>query len=272
MGKFDGILLCSDMDDTLLTTDKKISVENKSALEYFMSEGGRFAFATGRVPMGARLGLAYIVPNAPIVCYNGAGIYDFRDERLLWLRSLNKGAAAVAELVEKNMPQAAIEVCTADKVYCCRTNRIIRRQFEIEQFEDTYSDFRDISEDWVKVIFMVEGEEMPALRDLIGKSEFAERYNFIQSCSNYYEMLPKGASKGDAMLELARLLSVSPERTIGVGDNENDITMVSMAGLGVAVANAIPEVRSAADYITVDNNHSALKAIIDSVEKGIMKF
>ena len=272
MGKFDGILLCSDMDDTLLTTDKKISEENKSAIEYFMSEGGYFAFATGRVPMGARLGLAYIVPNTPIVCYNGAGIYDFRSERLLWLRSLDKGASAVAELVEKNMPQAAIEVCTDDKVYCCRTNWIIRRQFEIEQFEDTYSDFRDIPEEWVKAIFMVESEEIPELRELIGKSEFADRYNFIQSSPHYYEMLPKGASKGDAMLELAKLLGISPEHTIGVGDNENDLTMVSMAGIGVAVANAIPEVRSAADYITVDNDHSAIKAVIEGVEKGIMKF
>ena len=55
MGKFDGILLCTDLDDTLLTTDKRISDENKQAIEYFMSEGGLFTFATGRVVDGARL-------------------------------------------------------------------------------------------------------------------------------------------------------------------------------------------------------------------------
>lgn len=272
MGKFDGVLLCSDMDDTLLTTDKKISDENKSALEYFMLEGGYFAFATGRVPKGARLGMKYIVPNAPIICYNGAGIYDYREEKLLWSRSLDKDASDVVKLIEKNVPHAAIEVCTKDNVYCCRTNRIIRRQFEIEQFEDNYIDFRDITEEWVKAIFMVETEEMPALRSLIAESEFAGGYNYIQSSPNYYEMLPKGASKGDAMRELAKLLGIAPKHTIGVGDNENDLTMVSMAGIGVAVANAIPEVRSAADYITVDNDHSAIKAVIESVEKGIMKF
>lgn len=48
MGKFDGILLCTDLDDTLLTTDKRVSDENSKAIEYFKSEGGLFTFATGR--------------------------------------------------------------------------------------------------------------------------------------------------------------------------------------------------------------------------------
>ena len=54
MGKFDGILLCTDLDDTLLTTDKRVSDENSKAIEYFKSEGGLFTFATGRVPQGAK--------------------------------------------------------------------------------------------------------------------------------------------------------------------------------------------------------------------------
>lgn len=55
MGKFDGILLCTDLDDTLLTTDKRVSDENSKAIEYFKSEGGLFTFATGRVPQGAKV-------------------------------------------------------------------------------------------------------------------------------------------------------------------------------------------------------------------------
>ena len=54
--KFKGILLCTDLDETLLTTgDKRLTDENRRAIEYFMSEGGYFTFATGRVPMGANL-------------------------------------------------------------------------------------------------------------------------------------------------------------------------------------------------------------------------
>ena len=79
MGKFDGMLLCTDLDDTLLTDNKQVSEKNRKAIDYFKSEGGLFTFSTGRVPMGARLILEYVVPNAPIVCFNGGGIYDFSE-------------------------------------------------------------------------------------------------------------------------------------------------------------------------------------------------
>ncbi len=59
--------LCTDLDDTLLTTDKRVSDENSKAIEYFKSEGGLFTFATGRVPQGAKLMLNYVHPNAPMV-------------------------------------------------------------------------------------------------------------------------------------------------------------------------------------------------------------
>lgn len=272
MGKFDGVLLCSDLDDTLLDSEKRISKDNKDALERFMSEGGHFAYATGRVPMGAKLALSYIIPNSPIVCFNGAGIYDFRENKILWEKGLPKEASAVVEFVDAAMPQAGIEICTRESVYFSKMNRIVRRNQLIEHFPDNYVDYHDVADDWIKVIFMMEEEYIPKIKELIKNSEYADKYNFIRSSPHYYEMLPKGATKGDAMLELARQLGIDPKKTIGVGDNENDITLVTMSGIGVAVANAMPAVRSAADYITVDNNHSALAAVIEGLENGSMKF
>ena len=89
MAKFDGLLLCTDLDDTLLTDDKRVSEENIAALQYFMENGGLFTFATGRVPEGARLMLQYIVPNAPMVCFNGGAIYDYASEKFIWQAELN---------------------------------------------------------------------------------------------------------------------------------------------------------------------------------------
>lgn len=60
--------MCTDLDDTLLTNDKKISDENINAIKYFMDNGGYFAFATGRMPHGTQMFLKYITPNAPIIC------------------------------------------------------------------------------------------------------------------------------------------------------------------------------------------------------------
>lgn len=212
MGKFDGILLCTDLDDTLLTSDKRVSEENRRAIEYFKSEGGLFTFATGRVIHGASLMLEYIMPNAPMICFNGAGIYDFNRNKMLWSMSLDSEALRVAEFIDREFPQAGIEICTEDKVYFSKVNRVVQEHKEIEKFPDNFADYRDIPEKWMKVLFMVEEYDIPALRKLIAESEFADKYSFIQSSPYYYELLPSGASKGSGLLQLAELLRIDPKK------------------------------------------------------------
>ena len=272
MGKFDGILICSDLDETLLDTDKNISEENKTAIEYFMAEGGKFTFSTGRVPHGAKLALRYVVPNIPMICFNGAAIYDFNNDKIIWERFVDKDAAQVVEFVQDNLPQAGIEVCTNDKTYYTRTNRLTREHSQIEQLPEIMAEHTAVTEPWKKVIFMVEVEDMPTLRKMIADSEYADRYTFIQSYKHYYELLPKNSGKGEAMLELAQIVGIDKKYTLGIGDNENDLSLIKLAGVGVAVANAEKKVRDAADYITVDNNNHALAAVIRGIEKGRIKF
>ena len=62
MGKFDGILLVSDLDGTLLTNDKRLSEENREAIDRFVEEGGIFTFATGRTTYGMRVVLEQYTP------------------------------------------------------------------------------------------------------------------------------------------------------------------------------------------------------------------
>ena len=68
---------------------------------------------------------------------------------------------------------------------------------------------------------------------------------------------------------MAELLGIEKSRTIAVGDYNNDISMIKAAGAGVAVANAIDEAKSVADYITVSNNDHAIAAIVDGLDKGL---
>lgn len=271
MGKFDGILICSDLDDTLLTSQRTISAENKTAIEYFMSQGGKFTFCTGRVPEGARLALEYVVPNVPMVCFNGSAIYDFTADKLLWETELDDEVCGVIDYVVGAMPEIGIEVCTVGGSYHCRSNRFTTEHAMIEHLPEKIMKYTEISEKWKKVIMMGEIEDIAKLKKLIAESEFADRYKFIQSYKHYYEILPKDAGKGEAMLKLADMLGIDRKRTVGIGDNENDITLVKLAGVGVAVENAVDAVKKAADYITVDNDNHALAALIYGIEKGKIK-
>lgn len=267
--KFQGILICTDLDDTLLTTDdKRLTVQNRDAIEYFMSEGGTFTFATGRVPMGARLILDFITPNAPMICFNGGGIYDFENNRLVWSTYLDKKAVKVLEYVEERFPDCGIEVCTDNNLYFCRENRIAEMHRNHENLPHNSLDYHNIYAPWKKAIFLSEADKMSVIEADLTNSPFAAEYDFVQSSPNYYELLPKGVSKGAALLVLAELLGIEQKRTIGIGDNYNDLTLIQYAGLGVAVANAVPRVRQAADFITVDNNSHAIAAVISSLEIG----
>ncbi|MCX7715541.1 MAG: Cof-type HAD-IIB family hydrolase [Clostridia bacterium] len=270
MGKFDGLLLCTDLDDTLLTTDKKISDENRNAIEYFKSEGGLFTFATGRIPHGARLMLQYIKPNVPMICFNGAGIYDHKKEQLLWKITLDEDALEVLEFVDKNLPFSGIEVCTPDELYFCKVNRIVEEHQKHEHLPDLSGDYHNVPMPWMKVLFMQEASQVDEVRSVLQNTTFKDKYEFIQSSPNYYELLPKNASKGNALRQLAKVLDIPMKKVIAIGDNENDISMIKEAGMGVAVSNAIEPLKKAADCITVDNNSHAIAAVISSLADGLL--
>lgn len=271
--KFENILLCSDLDDTLLTTgDKRLTDENREAIEYFMSEGGYFTFATGRIPMGIHHILDMITPNVPMICFNGGTIYDFNNDKVLWGKYLDKSAVKVIEYVEEKFPDIGVEVCTDNNLYFCKENRIAEMHRADENLQYNSLDYHNIFAPWKKVIFLSESDRIPDLKKEIGKSPYAEKYTFVQSSPNYYELLPKGISKGTALLELADILSIDRKRTIGIGDNHNDVEMIKTAGIGVAVANAVSEARAAADFITTDNDSNAVAAVISSLELGRIGF
>ena len=91
MGKFDGILICTDLDGTLINSKRQISQKNIEAIEYFKSEGGLFTFVTGRMPYTAKDIYNTINPNIPFGCINGGGIYDHRERKYLWFCNGEEG-------------------------------------------------------------------------------------------------------------------------------------------------------------------------------------
>jgi hypothetical protein len=272
MGKFDGILLCTDLDDTLLTADKKVSRANSRAIEYFKAEGGLFTFATGRVPHGAKLMLEYVHPNAPMVCFNGGAIYDFKEDKILWGRPLDAKALKVVEYIDKLFDFVGIEICTEDNIYISKQNRLTDEHIIFEKLPENNLDYHDVSEKWMKVIFMAETDKLCQIRDAIAASPFADKYTFVQSSPWYYELLPFNSSKGEGLLQLADLLGIDHARTVAVGDNENDVMMIKTAGKGIAVANAIDDVKNEAAYITsADNENDAIAEVISALENGTVQ-
>lgn len=268
--KFEGILFCTDLDGTLYNDDKSVSKENLDAIEYFKSEGGLFTFITGRAFITSKEIYEKIKPNAPFGCFNGAGIYDGKRDALIWNLFLDSNANELVREVDRKIPEIGFQYNTDKAVYFCKDNSAMEYFRSVTGLANNYCHFEDIKNGIIKIVFADKSEEkLEELIKLLNSHKKADRFQFIRSEKYLYEILPKGVSKGAALIKMAELLGIDIKNTIAVGDYNNDVSMIKAAGVGFAVENAVDEAKEAADYITVSNNSHAIHAIIEGLDKGV---
>lgn len=269
MGKFDGILICTDLDGTLFRKDKTVSEENREAIEYFKREGGYFTFITGRMPYYAESAYQAAKPNVPFGCVNGGGLYDGDAKKYVWWQEMPEGYLPLIECIDEKFSNVGIQVCTFYKTYFCRENDVMENFRRVTGLPNLVSDYHKVSEPVGKALFGTNiEEEILAIEKTLIEHPLAEKYDFIRSERTLFEILPKGVNKGLALSKLVDYLKISPEKTVAVGDYNNDVGMFRAAKLGVAVANASKEALDAADLVTVSNEEHAIARIIHDIEDG----
>lgn len=270
MGKFDGVLICTDLDGTLLKNDKTVSEENKAAIEYFKREGGYFTFVTGRMPYYVGEAYRSANPNAPFGCINGGGVYDYAQKRYVWASSMPEGVMEIVEHIDKAFPNVGIQICTFDKTYFSKENEVTVWFRKVTGVPALSRHYNDVTEPIGKIIFCTAiEEEIRAVEAAIQSHPEAHRFGFVRSEKHLFEILPPGPGKGMAITKLTEYLKLDPNKTVAVGDYNNDISMFHAAKAGIAVANACPEALEAADYVTVSNEEHAIAQVIYDIEKGM---
>lgn len=271
MGKFNGVLICTDLDGTLLKNDKSISKQNLDAIEYFKNEGGFFTFITGRMPFFVSDIYEKVNPNAPFGCINGGGVYDHRKKQYIWTQTLQRDAIVLVEYADKNLFGLGIQVNTFDKTYFCRENQAMADFRKRTNMPNIVRDYKDVDEPIAKIVFGdIDESKITELAKLLNSHPMANDVDFIRSEQTLYEILPKGISKGTVISKLVSILGIDKSKTIAIGDYNNDVSMLRTAQIGVAVSNAVPEAKAAADYITVSNEEHAIAKVINDIDKYAM--
>ena len=269
MGKFDGFLICTDLDGTLLRNDKTISDENLSAIEYFKQEGGLFTFVTGRMPFFVSRIYDLIRPNAPIGCINGGGLYDYPNQTYLWQGTMPDGVVDLIRSVDEAVPNVGIQVNTFYKVYFCTENPVMKEFRRLTGLPNLTCHYTEVAEPIAKILFGCElDEDVEQVSRVLRAHPLASNFDFIRSERTLFEILPKGVGKGTAIRNLVNHLGLDINKTIAIGDYNNDISMFHAAKLGIAVSNACEEALAAADHITVSNEESAIARVIADLEAG----
>ena len=271
MKKFEGFLLCTDLDGTLLRNDKTISKENLRAIDYFKQEGGLFTFVTGRMPFYISDLCEIVKPNAPFGCVNGGGVYDYTARRYLWTKPLSRRIFELLAYAQERFDGIGYQVTTFDRTYFCSENSAMAEFRRLTGVPNLTCRFDEVEEPIAKIVFgEMEEDRVEVLKAILHAHPLAKEFDFVRSEKILYEILPKNINKGVSLTKLTEQLCLDPNKTIAVGDYHNDIPMLRVAKLGVAVANACPEAKAAANYITVSNEEHAIANIVEELERGVL--
>lgn len=273
MNRFENILICTDLDGTLLGSDKLISEENKKKIEYFISEGGYFTIMTGRSPQTAGKIADEIKVNCPYGCTNGGGLYDREKGKYVWVTHLADGYKDIVKYVEQRIDGIGYQATTEDTIYFCMENDAMEKYRLRTGAKNIRGCLDDINGGVVKIVFGdTDQDRMDRLEKMARSHPNAEKFDFVRTEKTLFEILPKNVNKGKALRMLCEYLNIDIKNTVAVGDYTNDVEMIKTAGIGVAVENANEDAKMAADYITASNDNDAIARVIEDIELGKIRF
>lgn len=172
--EFSKVILMTDLDGTLLTDDKRILPLDLEAIERFRAGGGLFTMATGRGYSMAKHIADKLRLDCPAVVYNGAAVYDFRQEKFLWQCEIGSRAADIIKRVAERYPDIGVEVLRGNVVHVPFLNDTEQWHLNLENVQADWSKLENIPQDgWLKVLFAYPPEKMDELQHYIeGSPEF----------------------------------------------------------------------------------------------------
>lgn len=260
-------LIALDMDGTLLRRDKTISPRTKEVLQGMQQQGYAIVIETGRCPCGV---LRYAdtigidLNQTYAVCYNGAGVFVLGQEREL--SAVTAPGSAVKEV-------AALAHACGAKIHAYSQDRglLVEDHNAYSQKEIDHSlspfvevDFAAIPDDEpiYKAIAVGDADKLDALRASL-PPEIHQQFAVMRTDSYFLEFIAGKSTKGSGLQQLCALLNIPAERALAIGDAENDEKMIELAGLGVAMGNATPELKRLADVETLSCDEDGVAVFLE---------
>ena len=246
--------LVLDLDDTLLRSDSTVSDRTREALKRWRDAGHAIIIATGRPTRSIAGVLPPDLQSVPWITYNGAYVYV--DGECIYENLIPPEATHhILTLVQEALPDCALGLEIEDTLFL---NRTINRT-------SAYSvvDLASVAhQPAAKILFFQ--QEFSSLEAILNalpattRPLFSEKYNLIQ-------ILAANTDKMIALRYLLDYIGTDMAHVVAIGDDINDIEMIREAGLGVAVANAIPAVKAVAKRMTSSNDDDGVALVIEEL-------
>lgn len=265
-------LITIDIDDTLVNTAKQVTPRVKAALQEATAQGVKVVLTTGRPLPGVQeyldeLGLNH-QDDQYAITYNGGVVQTTNGEELGGKELAYSDYLRLREVADEL--GAYLQVETIDAAYtsakeinywASRENFLIKMPLIIKPVDEM-----DPNDHYVKFMFIGDEADIDSWRDAL-PADVKEEYYIVKSTPQHLEFMHKDATKGSGLLTLVAKLGIDRSETMALGDQQNDVTMIEAAGLGVAMGNAVPEVKAVADVETTTQNTDGVGV---AVEKWVL--
>jgi Cof subfamily protein (haloacid dehalogenase superfamily) len=250
-----------DLDDTLLQSNGTVSPRTEAAITRWLESGRRFVIATGRPPRTIGEKLPPVLQQVPWICYNGAEIRQ--EGAVLFREFIPEGA--LPPLIDRlltNFPDATVGIELDDLLWLNRP----RQQPSAYNRHHRVADLRTVAHrsSAKLLIFAEELDAVTAACEPLPPGTrlmLSGRYHFLQ-------LMSTDADKVHALSHLLGQWGESLECVVAFGDDINDVDLLRCAGLGVAVSNAWPPAREAADLVTDSNDEDGVAAVLERLLDG----
>lgn len=253
-------LVAIDIDGTLINDDHELTPGTIEVIQQLSQRGVEIVLCTGRAPKMAIPLMQEIGLTDYIITHNGAATIDVSSGKIVHEFPMNTELlSSYIDFCEQH--GIHYDLSTTFDVYVKDLSKLetfkldMYKKFMIEPHE--LPSFNQIEKPLVKLLTAGTIEQI----DLICREwpSWNGEFNIVRSGEFFVDMMDKNASKGNALKTLADARGFAPEQVMAIGNYYNDITMLTYAGLGVAVDNAPVEVKAAANVITATNNDEGVK-------------
>jgi len=256
-------LVISDVDGTLVTSQKRVTERTRAAVASLHARGIGFTVVSSRPPFGLRMLIDALGITTPVAAFNGAAIASPA------LQILNQ------RCIERDVAREIVDFLDAQRIgvwlftgeewrtrdlggahVSHETITVQQRPHAVENFDaaiDQAGKIVGVSNDFAR-LEAIEAE---------GRARFANRAMAVRSQSYYLDFVAPGIDKGLAVCELAKTTGVPLTDVVTLGDMENDVPMFRQAGFSIAMGNASDAVKSQAHETTLPNDEDGFAAAVE---------
>ncbi len=262
-------ILFTDLDGTLLSSQKTVSAALREGLARFTQSGGRLVLSTGRMLISALTAASengILFPGLIVIAFNGSVIYDVQNRRYLLKKSVPSPIASQIVAFARSLG-LYIQSYTDTHVVCEKeTPELLQYLHQTKTCALFSPDIIGSLKEPTNKLLAIDlngKEKLLLLQDQIQK-RFGDTISALFSSDEYLEIFDKTAGKGNALRYLCAHLQIPLKASVAVGDAPNDLSMLHAAGFSIAMANAGEAVKKQVDLVTQnDNDHDGVLEVLE---------